>query len=201
MSRLAPFSGGLLRLAGTTTAALALVVTGLVVADTLRRSAPTRASTLSYDATEPASESTLGRADQRFVAVAATRNAEAREIAELAAARAANDLLRKYAQRLAGEHRQIGDELRAIAARRNFAVTVDPVRERVRHRLTAGAPVASDQAYLRELANAQDDAVALFENAARDSEDVDLRDLARRARETLQREAATAARLRKQRLD
>ncbi len=198
MRPLTPFSGGLFQLAFTTAGAVGIVAAGLMLADRpggfMGLTTVTRGSTLSYDVA-PGDGGRLSAPDRHFVTRAAALNGDASKLAGLAAARAANGSVKIFMVEVAARRQRNREDLASIAAQHRLLLNADGGGSRAERRLAVTAPAALDRDFVRELHNTHDDELLLYENAARDCENADLREFARRTLADLQIHAAQGMRL------
>jgi len=119
--------------------------------------------------------STLARADRRFVTKAAELNTEEVRLSELAAQQATNPEVRAFAQQLVTEHTQATTELSGLASRKGLdAMARDDYDQRAVTKLGKKSGSDFDKAYLEKMVDAHEDAVDLFQKESRDAKDPEL---------------------------
>jgi putative membrane protein len=129
--------------------------------------------------------STLSRSDRRFVTKAVELNNEEVRLSELAAQQATNPEVRSFAQQLVNEHSQVGTELSAIANRKGVIADPSDYDQRATSKLSKKTGVEFDKAYLDKMADAHEDAVDLFEKAAKNAKDPEVQAFAAKQLPTL----------------
>jgi putative membrane protein len=189
--RLTPFSGSLFRLA------LALIggVAVLAVAFTIVDQAPLRKSTGSFD-TSTTPLGGLSRGDQRFLEHASALNVDQIQLSELATRQAADERVRHYADQMLIEFRRTGMQIATLANRRSAAL-LEPHDRGAAWNLARETPKNFDDAYLVRMVDAHAEAMDLFERAATQCDDPELRAFAVKAVPGLQALHARAKALRK----
>lgn len=119
--------------------------------------------------------STLARADRRFVTKAAELNIEELRLSELAAQQATSPEVRSFAQQLVNDHSQAGTELNSLASRKGLtAITREEADQRAVTKLGKKTGSDFDKAYLDKMVDAHEDAVDLFDKAARNAKDPEI---------------------------
>jgi putative membrane protein len=186
-----PFSGSLLELAGTLVAGaglLALLFVGLehgVVSPH-----PTRHATLSFDEGVPRR---LNAADESFLQRAQIEETLELTVAQRGVSEAVNVDVRAFASELLTEHRTIVAHLEQLARRKLVRMPTPPVQPVVRPMHSAAKPDVNflDQV-LADTANDNE----LFEQAALQCADLELRRFAQKTLAVLQARRAQAKQLR-----
>ena len=106
------------------------------------------------------------------------------ELGNIAAQKAENPAVKSLAEALVKDHAQTTSELRTIATQESIALptTLPADADATAHDLSQKSGTAFDRAYLAQMVQDQEKAVALFRDAATtDSVGSDLRDLAHKA--------------------
>lgn len=117
----------------------------------------------------------LGFMERRFVTKAADANKAEIQIAQLAAQRASNAEVRSYAQKLVDEHSKVSNELMTLAGQKNVKLDQDDGRGLTYRRLANKSGVDFDQEFVEHMIDEHEDNVRMFEKAAADTKDADLR--------------------------
>jgi putative membrane protein len=194
MLRLTPFSGSLFRLALSTIGAVSLLALAFI---TVRNAAAlkVRRSTESFDASAVA-VGPLARGDQRFITQAVALMADQTQMAQLALQQAANEHVRALAGQVRNEHTRLAREIRDLAERKNARQLDQPERGGA-DRLARADAKTFDHTYLTRTEEAELEAVDLFERAATQGEDPEIRALALKNAPVLQAELARVKELKK----
>jgi putative membrane protein len=129
--------------------------------------------------------STLSRSDRRFVTKATELNHEEVRLSELAAQQATSPEVRNFAQQLVNEHTQAGTELSAIASRKGVMADPSDYDQRAATKLSKKTGPDFDKAYMDKMADAHEDAVDLFEKAAKNAKDPEVQAFAAKQLPTL----------------
>lgn len=125
----------------------------------------------------------LAASDARFLEAAAGAGMFEMEAAELAGKRAQDAQVRAYAAKMLEQHRKVNDELKALAAARKVPLPGQPSApdRATLEQLRAKTGAAFDDLYVEKAAlDAHATANRLFETAAKESEDPQIRDFASR---------------------
>lgn len=144
----------------------------------------TRSSTGSYDTTSASggsanySQGKLSFTERRFVNKAADSNKEEIQIAQLAAQKATNAEVRSYAQSLVDAHSKVNTELLTLAGSKSVKLDQDDGRGITYRRLSNKTGAEFDQEFVEHMIDEHEDNVRMFEKAAADSKDADLRSFA-----------------------
>lgn len=137
-----------------------------------------RAADDSIDQAQDVNDTTamVNEQDAEFAVKAADANLSEIELGKVAAAKATDQRLKDFAQKMIDDHQLANDELLTIATKHN--ITLPPVmsEEHVAKQMELQDKKgrAFDQAYIRMMVNDHDDAVSLFEDAASDARNMDL---------------------------
>ncbi|HEY7650735.1 MAG TPA: DUF4142 domain-containing protein [Methylomirabilota bacterium] len=115
--------------------------------------------------------------DATFVEHVGSDNAAEIELGNLASTRASDPGVRQYADRLVVDHRAIGADLHALAARKGWPVPrqPDPQHLAVRDHLTTLSGSEFDRQYVAEMVKGHDHAISEFETASTAASDAELR--------------------------
>ena len=136
----------------------------------------------------------LGHSDRQLLAQAVQGGLTSIELGQLASERASTIAVKVFAITVVHEHGQAQEELRALAKDKGVPLpaVADRAPRRNAERLARLSGAAFDRAYMRLMTAERQQAVALFERAAADAKDGDLREFAARTLPTLQTHLAAA---------
>jgi putative membrane protein len=189
-----PFSGSLLELTGTLVAGVGLLAL-LFVALEHRSvfSRPTRHATISF---EESASARLNAADESFLRRATAQEAETLALAQRGVTETVNGDVRAFASELLTEHRTIVAALENLARRKQVRVSAmvpTAVRPGV---LPVRAAAKPDINFLDRVLAYEGDDSELFEQAALQCTDLELRSFAQKTLAALQAHRAQAKQLR-----
>jgi putative membrane protein len=124
--------------------------------------------------------STTGRdklswGDRRFVTKAADGGQAEVQLAELAAQRAMNPEVKSFAQKLVDDHTKVNSELMSLASQKNVKVDVDDDKDRAYNRLNKKSGSEFDQEFVEHMVDEHEKDVKMFEKAASDAKDPEVR--------------------------
>lgn len=131
---------------------------------------------------QPLASDTLRPEERTFLEKAAAVSREQGQLARLAVSQATNSDLRAFAQQLAADQRTISDAIEG--ARRRKAAMTDPAApapellSEVSQKLASHTGADFDREFVRLLSEAQTATISLFEQAASEIKDTELRELA-----------------------
>lgn len=155
-------------------------------------------STGAFRSSQATDGTEIARADRRFVTKAAEMNTEEIRLSEIAAQQATNPEVRSFAQQLVTDHTQAGTELSNIISRKGLsAMARDDYDQRAINRLSKKSGADFDKAYIDKMVDAHDDAVDLFEKAARNAKDPEIQAFASKTLPKLQQHQQHAKSLEK----
>jgi putative membrane protein len=127
------------------------------------------------------------RGDSAFAAQAAETNASAIRLADLAQRRAASPDVRRYASALHRDHTAAGQELAALAGRRQWTpASLDGLQAQAREALDRAQGPEFDQAFLDAMIASHEKALVSFRAAAASAGDAELKAFAGAHLTTLQ---------------
>jgi putative membrane protein len=133
-------------------------------------------------AAQPLAADTLRPLERSFLEKAAETSREEMQLARLALSQAANSDLRTFAQQLAVDQRSIGDALEGLRRKRGAVVDPAPAASEVvseaSQKLATKTGAEFDREFVRLMSEARTATIALFEQAAADIKDPDVRELA-----------------------
>lgn len=149
---------------------------------------PSAASTPhQHDAMKGDRAMTAGATPETFVKTAAQDGMAEVGLAKLALKKSSNNDVKQFAQKMEQDHEQADDQLASIAKSKGLTLPkkLDTKHEALLKSLSAKSGAAFDGAYAEHMAKAHEQAVALFEGAAKSS-DVDLATFAKQTLPTLE---------------
>ena len=120
----------------------------------------------------------LGWMDRRFVTKAADGGQAEVQMAQLAAEKASNPEVKAFAQKLVDDHSKVNEELKTIAGQKNVKLDDDADKDRAYKRLSRKSGLEFDQEFVEHMVDEHEKDVKLFEKAAKDAKDADLRSFA-----------------------
>jgi putative membrane protein len=139
----------------------------------------TRTSDRAYDSSTTAASTTgrdkLSWGDRRFVNKAAEEGHAEHQLAQLAAQRATSSEVRTYAQKLVEEHAKVNAELKTIASEKNVDVDIDDDQDRAYKRLNKKTGSEFDQEFVEHMIDEHERDIKMFEKAASDAKDPEVR--------------------------
>jgi putative membrane protein len=121
---------------------------------------------------------TLAQRDQSFLSQAAQTGHAELSAGRLALSKARNPQVQAFAQRMIEDHTRIGEELRTLAAARNFRTPSEPSMLQKGTLLVIGgmADETFDRRYVNQMGvEAHQDTIRLFEKAASDAQDPEIK--------------------------
>jgi putative membrane protein len=142
------------------------------------RTSTAAAATTTGDTTSVASTGKLSWTDRRFVTKAADEGQDEVTLAQLAAQRATNSEVRSFAQKLADDHTTVNAELMTIASQKNVKVDKDGDKDRAYKRLSKKTGSDFDQEFVEHMIDEHEKDIKMFEKAAKDAKDSDVRSFA-----------------------
>ena len=117
----------------------------------------------------------LSWGDRRFVTKAADNGQTEVQLAELAAQRATNPEVKSFAQKLVEDHTKVNTELMSLASQKNVKVDLDDDKDRAYNRLNKKSGSEFDQEFVEHMIDEHEKDVKMFEKAASDAKDPQLR--------------------------
>lgn len=147
---------------------------------------------------DPPAHPALQRADAAFLKQAAENGHAEVESSRLALGKLTSPTIRAFAQRMVDDHERAGSELKTLAASKGVAVSDRPsLMQRARIRLlSANDGDEFALRYVRSMGvDAHQETIELFERAAAESADADVKAFASRTLPTLQQHLAHAREL------
>ena len=132
----------------------------------------------SSSTTASRSSDKLSWGDRRFVSKAAEEGHTEHQIAELAAQRATNPEVKSYAQKLVQDHSKVNSELKSIASQKNVDLDIDDDKDRAYKRLNKQSGSEFDQEFVEHMIDAHEKDIKMYEKAASDAKDSEIRSFA-----------------------
>jgi putative membrane protein len=164
--------------AGTTdTAATSSTATANNTATTATDTSGTTGTTGSVAVTSTAP---LSGADADFAKKAAEGGMMEVDLGQLAAAKATSQDVKDFGNRMVSDHGKANDELKSIAAQKNFTLPTTPSAEETKtsNELSKKTGAAFDKAYMSDMVKDHEKDVKEFENASKNLKDPDLKNWA-----------------------
>lgn len=114
--------------------------------------------------------------ERRFVTKAADHGMAELNLAQLATEKASNPEVRSYAQKLVEAHEKVKSELTALASQKNVKLDADDDgKDRTYKRLSNKSGREFDEEFVEHMIEMHEDDVKMFEKAASDAKDAELR--------------------------
>ena len=129
-------------------------------------------------ATSPAGRDKLSWGDRRFVTKAADGGQSEVQLAQLAAQRATNAEVKSYAQKLVDAHTKVNSELTNLASQKNVKLDTDDDQDRAYKRLSKKTGSEFDQEFVEHMIDEHEKDVKMFEKAASEAKDSEIRSFA-----------------------
>ena len=131
------------------------------------------------DVTAPLATDTVRPAERSFLETALGASRLQARLADLGSSQAANSDVRSHSEQLKSDHRQLLDALTALIQRKSVVVEAprEPTSD-VYTRLAEASGANFDREFVRVMAPLHNETISLFEQAAADSKDPDVRDFA-----------------------
>ncbi|MDO8540142.1 MAG: DUF4142 domain-containing protein [Opitutaceae bacterium] len=120
----------------------------------------------------------LSWGDRRFVTKAAEGGNDEIALAKLATERAANSDVRSFAQKLVDDHENVASELSSIASSKNVKIEKDDDHDRTYKRLSRKSGSEFDHEFVEHMIDEHEKDIKMFEKAAQDAKDPDVRSFA-----------------------
>jgi putative membrane protein len=120
-----------------------------------------------------------GMTDQDFVTRASSMNVAEINVHKAAQSHATTADVKAHAKHMLTDHQKMGDEMKALAERKNMTVSSDPPAEKTRmlDDLNTRKGKDWDMAYLDAQVNDHNEAISLFESGSASVKDADLKAL------------------------
>jgi putative membrane protein len=120
----------------------------------------------------------LSWSDRRFVTKAADDGQAEVQVAQLASQRATNPDVKNFAQKLVDDHTAVNSELMGIASSKNVKVDNDDNKDRTYKRLSNKSGNDFDREFIAHMVDEHEKDIKLFEKAANDAKDPEVRSFA-----------------------
>lgn len=133
--------------------------------------------------TSPVMADTLAQRDQAFLEQAAQNGHAELSAGRLALTKARNPQVQAFAQRMIDDHTRIGEELQALATARNYKPPTEPSMLQKGKEMVIGgmADETFDRRYVHQMGvEAHQDTIRLFEKAANEAQDPEVKAFAAR---------------------
>src|SRR5262245_57350611 len=157
--------------------AIVLVTTAVLFAAPVAAQNRTPGSTQNRPPATPksASEPADAKADKDFIVKAAQGGMAEVELGKLAAEKATNDQVKKFAQRMVDDHGKAGKELKEIADRKNISLPseMDSKERALKDRLSKLSGDAFDRAYMQEMVSDHQKVLKEFQAEAKSGRDAE----------------------------
>jgi putative membrane protein len=117
----------------------------------------------------------LSWGDRRFVTKAADNGESEVHAAQLAAQRATHPEVKNFAQKLVDDHTKVNSELMSLASQRNVKIDMDDDKDRAYKRLNKKSGSEFDQEFVEHMIDEHEKDIKMFEKAASDAKDPEVR--------------------------
>ena len=124
------------------------------------------------------SSAKLSWGDRRFVTKAADGGQTEVQAAQLAAQRATNPDVKNFAQKLVDDHTKVNSELMTLAKQKNVKLDTDDHKDRAYNRLNKKSGAEFDQEFVENMIDEHEKDIKMFEKAASDAKDAEVRSFA-----------------------
>jgi putative membrane protein len=124
---------------------------------------------------ETTSSGRLSWGDRRFVQKAADGGHDELNLAQLAAQRATSSEVKSFAQKLVDDHTKVNSELMSLASQKNVKVDTDNDKDRTYKRLNKKSGSEFDQEFVEHMIDDHEKDIKMFEKAASDAKDPEVR--------------------------
>jgi putative membrane protein len=120
----------------------------------------------------------LSWGDRHFVNKAADSGNDEIALAKLAAEKANNSEVKSFAQKLVDDHSMVASELQTLASQKNVKIDQDMDKDRAYKRLSKKSGSDFDQEFVEHMIDEHEKDIKMFEKAASDAKDPDVRSFA-----------------------
>jgi putative membrane protein len=117
----------------------------------------------------------LSWGDRRFVSKAADEGQDEVQLAQLAAQRATSSEVKSFAQKLVDDHSKVNSELTSLASQKNVKIDTDDDKDRAYKRLNKKSGSEFDQEFVEHMIDEHEKDIKMFEKAAKDAKDPEVR--------------------------
>lgn len=131
--------------------------------------------------------STLDEKTSTFVNKAADAGMHEVEMGQLAQQKASSDRVKAFGQMMVNDHTKANDELKTIAAQKNFQLpnSTSPKHQDHKNDLTNKSGADFDKAYMKMMVDGHQDVIDQFEKASKDATDPEIKNFAAQKLPTL----------------
>lgn len=131
---------------------------------------------------------TLNHGDSSFVKDAAEGGMDEVKLGQLALTNAMNPRVKMFGQRMVDDHTKLGNELQAVASRKNITMPTDiTTKQKASYKMLSNKTGAEfDKAYISDMVKDHEEDVAAFQKEANSGADDDVKAFASKALPTLQ---------------
>ncbi len=141
-------------------------------------------------------DSGLSHSDKSFLEKAAKAGSKEVEVSQAVEARLTDPQVKAFAQMMISDHMAANTELLALAARKGVSIPTDDVKASDKWSKKSAKDKDLDEDYVKEMKEDHEDAVKLFEKAAK-SDDADIAAFARKTLPALQHHLSMVKELKK----
>lgn len=138
----------------------------------------------------------LSHSDKSFLEKAAKAGSKEVEVSQAVEARLTDPQVKSFAQMMIADHMAANTELLALAARKGVSIPTEEMKITEKWSKKAAKDKDIDEDYVKEMKEDHEDAVKLFEKAAK-SDDADIAAFARKTLPALQHHLSTVKELKK----
>jgi len=141
-----------------------------------------------------------GDKDQQFLRHAASDGLAEVQLGQMAAERATNPEVQRFAQRMVTDHTKANQELMALAQSKNISIPkeIDKKHQKTAEALAKKHGASFDREYMRDMVTDHEKAVQLFSTAAKEGQDAAIKAFASNTLPTLQEHLHMARQLTQQ---
>jgi putative membrane protein len=127
-------------------------------------------------------------ADTQFLTEAAQGGLAEVELGKLAASKATNPEVKKFAQKMVDDHSKANDELKALAMQKNFSMPteISSKHKSLMDKLNGLSGAEFDKAYVEAMVDDHEEDVKKFKDESEDGKDADVKTWAAKTLPTLQ---------------
>jgi putative membrane protein len=131
---------------------------------------------------------TKGMTDEHFVTDVAHVGMAEVELGKLANEKGSNDQVKQFGQRMVADHGKAGDELKALAQKKNMSwpTELDAKHKALRDRLAKLSGEGFDRVYIQEMVAGHRNAIMAFRTEAKNGKDPDIKGWAEKTLPTVQ---------------
>jgi len=158
------------------------------VADTGTTTMATATDTSATTSTTGTTAASLSEKDKEFVIEAAQGGMAEVSLGQMAAAKATNNDVKEFGNRMVTDHSKANDELKQLATNKGITLPADPGADekKTEEALSKKSGKAFDKAYMTDMVKDHEKDVAEFQKESKDAQDPDLKAWVTRTLPTLQ---------------